>query len=187
VTTPGVLPVGGALVQRFSPSRFGSCLCAFRIRPWRYIHRELRPKTLESRFYWNVLVFPDLRTLRRYVEWRTGEPAAGCRAAAQVSPLPIVGYRKGMRPRVHSRLGEALFARGHIGTEIVSHEAVHIATSTLRAVELQATGNCTAKLLKLTVDIDNGEERLAYMIGSCARQLVAAFYDAKLYGRRRAA
>ncbi len=71
---------------------------------------------------------------------------------------------------VARKIGDVLFYKDCLGSECVSHEAVHMATSYLRVV----------RQLKLTDQIDENEEKLAYCIGSCTRQIVDDLYKLKI-------
>lgn len=68
------------------------------------------------------------------------------------------------------KIGAVLFYKDLLGSECISHEAVHIATSYLRHTDQ----------LKLSDQIDENEEKLAYCIGSCTRQIVDNLYKLKI-------
>lgn len=68
------------------------------------------------------------------------------------------------------KIGDVLFCKEILGSECISHEAVHMATSYLRL---------TNQLI-LTSQIDENEEKLAYCIGSCTRQIVDNLYKLRI-------
>ncbi|BDA74340.1 hypothetical protein CAL7716_085060 [Calothrix sp. PCC 7716] len=68
------------------------------------------------------------------------------------------------------KIGTVLFYKDLLGSETISHEAVHMATSYLRILDQ----------LKLSNQIDENEEKLAYCIGSCTRQIVDNLYKLKI-------
>ncbi|HYW17716.1 MAG TPA: hypothetical protein VE956_00130 [Nodularia sp. (in: cyanobacteria)] len=68
------------------------------------------------------------------------------------------------------KIGNVLFCKEILGSECISHEAVHMATSYLRLTQQ----------LQLTGQIDENEEKLAYCIGSCTRQIVDNLYKLKI-------
>jgi hypothetical protein len=67
-------------------------------------------------------------------------------------------------------VGRVLFYKDLLGSEVISHEAVHMATSYLRFINQ----------LKLSDQIDADEEKLAYCAGSCTRQIVDSLYKSKI-------
>lgn len=68
------------------------------------------------------------------------------------------------------KIGDVLFYKDCLGSECISHEAVHMATNYLRF----------KNQLLLTDQIDENEEKLAYCIGSCTRQIVDNLYKLKI-------
>lgn len=68
------------------------------------------------------------------------------------------------------KIGDVLFYKNCLGSECISHEAVHMATSYLRLINQLHLGD----------QIDEGEEKLAYCIGSCTRQIVDNLYKLKI-------
>lgn len=165
---------------RFGPARAALLEGAesFRVRPWRHVPPSLLPAGLTRRFWWRVVVFPDRDSQRRYHAWRTRE-ADRDGFGAIVIPLMVLNIRRDRPPRLDSRLGEVLLRRGALGTELISHEAVHVAASTLRLLA-DAAGD--PRGLDLGDEIGNREEQLAYMAGGFARDTVAALYDLGAYG-----
>lgn len=85
--------------------------------------------------------------------------------------IPIWHEKYNGSERITSpKIGDVLFCKEILGSECISHEAVHMATSYLRF---------TNQLL-LTEQIDENEEKLAYCIGSCTRQIVDNLYKLKI-------
>ncbi|WP_138503394.1 hypothetical protein [Nostoc sp. PA-18-2419] len=85
--------------------------------------------------------------------------------------LPIWRYRyEGDEQITAPKVGNVLFYKECLGSECISHEAVHMATSYLRLIQQ----------LQLTDQIDENEEKLAYCIGSCMRQIVDNLYKLKI-------
>lgn len=76
--------------------------------------------------------------------------------------IPITRIKfQGDEEIVVPEIGVVLFHENAINIEAITHESVHVATSYLRA----------KNQLKLSDEIDEGEERLAYCIGICAEQI----------------
>lgn len=144
---------------------------AFRVRPARWMPSHLLPAALTHRLYWIVRVFEDAEAARAFHVWRCLEPATDFEG--EVVPLPVIRFPKRKRggkrrpPHLLPRQGELLLHRGWIGTEVIAHEAVHLATSTLRA--LADLSSADAGLVALGEEIDDNEERLAYLAGIFAR------------------
>lgn len=67
-------------------------------------------------------------------------------------------------------IGTVLFYKDLLRSSVISHEAVHMATSYLRITDQ----------LKLSDQIDDDEEKLAYCVGSCMRQIVDSLYKLKI-------
>lgn len=87
----------------------------------------------------------------------------------------IVTPKRGQRqfkPYVSPRLGIVLFFTGRLKTEILVHESVHLALSTLRHTRQ------TVKFGKMN---DDREETLAYVAGNIGRLLAVAFYEHKVW------
>jgi hypothetical protein len=68
------------------------------------------------------------------------------------------------------KIGDVLFYQGLLGSECITHEAVHMATSYLRISDSLILGD----------QIDEHEEKLAYCIGSCTRQIVDNLYKLEI-------
>lgn len=97
----------------------------------------------------------------------------------KLRPYQSEGYQAIVLPKwkqkgdliVSAKIGDVLLNKDWLGTRVISHEAAHIATSFLRIL----------KLLKLTEQIDENEERLAYCIGQCNSAIVTGLYKYDLY------
>jgi hypothetical protein len=116
-----------------------------------------------SKFYWHVHIF--------------GAKVSSCEHdkdggyGALTVPLWREKYLEDGSVLLAPKLGDVLFYRDCLGSECVSHESVHMATSYLRRI-----GS-----LKLGSDIDDDEELLAYCIGICTQQIVDKCYENELY------
>lgn len=149
---------------------------SFVVKPALRIPRELRPAELTFRLYWRVYVFASKEAMHRYEQWRNDEDRA-LRFLGMVIPMPVFrvdarGYVASCRPK----LGELLLHRQRLGTAVLCHESIHMATESLRAVAL-LQGVPVRKLLGLGKEIDDKEERLAYVSCELCRQIVDALYE----------
>lgn len=138
------------------------------MKPARFMPKIYLPERLTFALYWKVWVFPSKRAMHAYAAWRTdGRNVDGF--AGIVIPMHterIIGRRPELRPK----LGELLLCRQALGTSVLSHEALHMATSTLRSVG-------PTELLRLGPEIDEPEERLAYLMCGLCRQVVDGLYE----------
>jgi hypothetical protein len=115
--------------------------------------------------HWIVRCYPDLASMRAaYAELsqHAGMLPEEEDAAAVVIPQKTVNYTDG-KEEVLPTLGYALFAATHLGQDIISHEAVHLATNYFRHMDVFPTLN--------KEECDAAEEELAFCVGDCARQL----------------
>jgi hypothetical protein len=145
----------------------------FRLRPSAHMPTELIPEGLGSRIWWSMLVFPDIDAMRCYAAWRT---RGRCSDAFHGIAIPFYrwSFVKREDGRIIPKLGEVLFSREHLSTPVISHEAIHVATSTLRALRVP---------LDLGEDIGDCEERLAYMACSITQQIVDRLWEAGIYAQ----
>lgn len=143
-------------------------LADFKVNPGRY--NPFRPS---FRHYYRVRAFVEKKAM-----WAV---------AAKLSPwekdqdggfgaltMPKYRQRPGENDEwiISPKIGDLLFCKDYIGSEVISHESVHAATSFLRILGK----------LKLNDQIDDDEELLAHCVGSIMRQIVQGFYDAGAYG-----
>lgn len=122
----------------------------------------------EKSRYWQVYVFPDLSQLRRGLEQLGchGFHKDGGACTACIGPGNGTG----------DLIGFAMFSETHLNTEIVSHEAAHMASHYVRRMNpksLDIGGHPTRARV-------NAEERIAYAVGCCCDQLVRGF-EKRLY------
>jgi hypothetical protein len=136
-------------------------LCKIKVIPGKY-----SPFIKEYRHYYHVLIFENKQDM-----WNVGAKISphqkdknGCYGA-----ITIPAWRErfdGDNWIKSPKIGTVLFYKALLGSEVISHEAVHMATSYLRITNE----------LRLSEQIDNDEEKLAYCIGSCTRQIVDNLY-----------
>jgi hypothetical protein len=134
------------------------------------IPSRYNPFIEDSRYYYHVHIFETKHDM-----WRVGAKLSQCEKDGVGGYGAItIPYR---REKYHDggwitapKIGDVLFYKGCLGSESISHEAVHMATSYLRL----------KNELLLTDQIDDNEEKLAYCIGSCTRQIVDNLYKLKV-------
>jgi hypothetical protein len=136
----------------------------FKVVPGRY-----NPFVKEYRHYYHVLVFTT-----KHEMWKTGAKLSSFEKDKDggygALTMPIWRERfDGSQIIRAPKIGSVLFHTGCLGSEAISHEAVHMATSYLRLINQ----------LKLTDQIDENEEKLAYCISGCTRQIVDNLYKFK--------
>jgi hypothetical protein len=121
--------------------------------------------------YWIVFVFADKGYMRRAFHQLNITNDHDDRFGAIVMPQE---RRRaiGRKWRSSPSLGYALFARTQLGMETQCHESIHLALGYLRRI-----GRCP----RLRKETDEGEERLAYYAGWCARQLNNGFHKSHCY------
>lgn len=159
--------------------RLSSDLCGvrqFRVKPARFMPRELRPPSLEFRLYYKVMVFPADTFMRGYAQRRRPEGVSSDHYAAITLPSPSLSYRGAHAGRLLPKLGELCLWSSRLGTSVLSHEAVHLAIDALRTAGQVETGD-PLHYLGLGEEIDFKEERLAYLTCGLCRQIVEGLYD----------
>lgn len=110
--------------------------------------------------YWQVEIFKHKQQfLRRYRDI-THPDARMDMEYCEAIVCPRTRYRADMQ--LDNRLGLVLFLQMSLTPEIIAHEAVHQATHFIRVNRISS--------LKLTEEIDEREETLAYTIGNCVQQ-----------------
>lgn len=125
-----------------------------------------------NRFY-EVWIFEDESAMRRgATEISQQDYIQGESFGAMV--LPSVRYRisKSGQTIFHTQIGDAVFHKGKLGSGLIAHECIHLATSYLRSFQ--------RPVLALSDQIDDTEERLAYAASSCCRQLVDWLYELEI-------
>ena len=134
------------------------------------IPAKYNPFIKDFRHYYHIHIFETKAKM-----WETGAKLSSWdkdkngRYGAITIPLWRERYQK--KERITApKIGNVLFYRECLGSECISHEAVHMATSYLRFINQ----------LALTSQIDENEEKLAYCIGSCTRQIVDNLYKLKI-------
>ena len=131
---------------------------------------RFNPFIREFRHYYHVLVFETKQDM-----WDAGAKLSSFEKDQNggYGALTIPLWRErhdGEKWIKAPKIGTVLFYKDLLGSEVISHEAVHMATSYLRHT----------KELKLSDQIDDDEEKLAYCIGSCVRQIVDNLYKLKV-------
>ncbi len=137
-------------------------LAKFEVNPGKY-----NPYKPDSRYYYHVHVFSTRESM-----WAAGAKISPWEKdhAARYGAITIPCWKE--KPLGNAwlrapKIGDVLFHIQCLGSECISHEAVHMATSYLRALNLLKLGD--------QID-DDDEERLAYCIGGCTRQIVDELY-----------
>lgn len=127
------------------------------------------PFTQEYKHYYHVCIFDSKKEM-----WSTGAKLSSHdKDKGGYGALTIPTWREKFvdgQKVLAPKIGNVLFYKDCLGSECISHEAVHMATSYLRI-----TGQ-----LKLSDEIDEDEEKLAYCIGACTRQIVDNLYKLKI-------
>lgn len=127
------------------------------------------PFIQEYRHYYNVLIFATKDDM-----WEAGtklSPYDKDKGGYGAITIPIWREKFVDGQLVKTpKIGNVLFYKDCLGSECISHEAVHMATSYLRILDQ----------LKLSDQIDEDEEKLAYCIGACTRQIVDSLYKLKI-------
>ena len=141
-------------------------IAKFKINPGTY-----NPYKPSFKHYYEVHIFDRCENLWTYGYSRTKDE----RNKAGYGALTIPLWRERLDRSnnawiVAPKVGDVLFYRERLGTSVITHESVHAATSFLRIL----------KKLKLSDQIDNDEELLAYCVGSIASQIVNKLYELKI-------
>ena len=153
---------------------------SFIVKPARYVPRDLRPAQLSFKLYWRVYVFATKQAMRSYSQWRTAAERSG-RFLGQVLPMPVLRFDKsGRATACRPKLGEVLLCRQGLSSDVISHESIHVATETLRAVANVMSLEPDA-LLRLGGEIDDVEERLCYIACRVCGQIVDELHERKLF------
>ena len=131
---------------------------------------KFNPFLKDFRHYYHVHIFDDKNQM-----WQTGAKISSHdkdkNGGYGAITIPLWRSRLEGEKRITApKIGDVLFYKDLLGSECISHEAVHMATSYLRFIDELALSN----------QIDEGEEKLAYCIGSCARQIVDNLYKLKI-------
>lgn len=134
----------------------GKSLLKFALKPGYY-----NPWLKEYRHYYHVSVFPDNQAM-----WEYGRKLSSFekdqKGGWSAITIPIWREKyKNDRVIKAPKIGDVLFDRDHLSIDVISHEAVHMATSYLRFLER----------LKLSEQIDEDEERLAYCVCHCTNAI----------------
>lgn len=130
------------------------------------------PFNLSRKHYFSVHVFASQAEMyRKYDQLSIFGPRSDPDYSAITMPLVRRKFDAKGNSKLMPKIGNALFWQGSLGTTAITHESVHIATTYLRVLnELRLDpGN-----------IDDEEEKLAYSVGSVARQIVAQLYEHQL-------
>lgn len=140
-------------------------LAKFKVYPGKF-----NPFLKDFQHYYHTHIFETKEQM-----WEAGARLSSCekdknnRYGAITMPVWRERY-EGDRRVIAPKIGNVLFYAGLLGSRCISHEAVHMATSYLRLVNQ----------LALVDEIDEGEEKLAYCVGSCASQIVDSLYKFKI-------
>lgn len=118
---------------------------------------------LTLRHFWLVRVFETVERLRAYAAWRGSESPD--KADAIVMPRDRKRYdRKRRSWCTMPKLGEVCFHLNSLREHVIAHEAVHVASSTLRIFDGERSVN-------LGDSIGDREEQLAYLVTTVVWQI----------------
>jgi hypothetical protein len=121
--------------------------------------------------YFNVHVFNTQEDMHSYaLRISSHERLRSDSEVADWLGLVVPSYRVSRDNVISPKVGDILLWQERLGVGLVSHEAVHAATSFLRIM-----GN-----LRLGNQIDHDEESLAYTIGSVTKQIYSKLYSLKV-------
>lgn len=138
----------------------------FRINPGTY-----NPYKPSFKHYYHVHIFDSQENMWAYGYRRTKDEKNKFGYGALTIPLWREKFdSKSKAWIVAPKIGDVLFHKECLGMTVITHESVHLATSFLRVL----------KILKLSEQIDESEEVLAYCIGSIARQIVEKLYQLEI-------
>lgn len=125
----------------------------------------------EDKLYWDIRIFPHRRAMLRF--WRRrSEETFDPKFSAIVLPRRCCIVAKDGSVVMKPFMGLVLFRKGMINAEVVSHEAVHMACEYLRRCKHST---------RLGIENDDREERLAYAIGNCVRQMADFLWNEKIW------
>jgi hypothetical protein len=133
---------------------------------------EIYPSDEEDgELFFFVSVHPNRQSmLRKYRKLSHGVKAQH-NFGAVVMERQIENFEKGKRD-VQPVLGFVLFERSYLGGAVVTHEAVHMATTYLRRVR---------KSLRLNVNDIDIEEQLAHYVERCAAKISAKLFELRIW------
>lgn len=131
-----------------------------------------------SSLYWEVEVYANQRAMvRRWRKLSIGmkekdwDKLCPHKTEAVVCPRTVwvtPAKNSKEKPTLHPRLGYTLFHREKLNTEIICHEALHMAVEYLRR---------TKQSLQLEETIGEKEETLAWAVGRLSSQIAKQLYD----------
>jgi hypothetical protein len=129
---------------------------------------------IDTKLYWEVSVYKTRRNMKEaqkeYEPYSSGDDSFG----AIVIPLHTISFTTGKE--VHSpSLGHVLFSTKQLGMETIAHEAFHMAMGFWERREPSVL------IIPPDADPNENEERLAYTIGNCARQINKNLWDNKIF------
>ena len=132
---------------------------------------RFRVEPADDGLYWRVHVYPTRDKMLR--GFRVINVSKDHREDFSAIVMPMTEWQRAGREWKKTKLlGHVLFyARGLCG-EVVSHEAVHMATSYLRRKR------CS---LHLNSQINDREERLAYCVGYCVGKITNVLHKARIW------
>ena len=122
-------------------------------------------------YYFSVLVFDTLKEMRAYAS-RTTKNSKPYFRPALAATLATGRFQV-------KELGQFCFYRGHLGTEIIAHEATHGAMRWCEAKNLPLI-NRESPNYRLGRACD-AEERFCCAVGHLASQMATMFYDSGFY------
>lgn len=142
-------------------SKLRGLVCEFKVYPNKAI----------DKCYWDVMVFKDRGAMRRACR-ELSPPECIETDAFGAIVMPVQTDHVGANRKVETQpsLGYVLFARTQIGAETVSHEAVHMALHYFRHAGINPN-----------LHKSDTEESLAYAVGLCSGQVVAALWKHGAY------
>lgn len=120
----------------------------------------------EDRFYYDVYIFDDKAEMISIAQQLNQGIVSTF--GAIVMPTRIEEFSVELNDwQITPLIGNVLFHKSFINTDVLAHEAVHMTTNWLR----------TINKLKLNDEIDEEEELLAYGVGNIVNQLTTGIFD----------
>jgi hypothetical protein len=124
-----------------------------------------------SRLHYRVLVFRNVAEMLTYARRRENPSRPGRFCKAMVSTWTRLTFVSG-RERTQPELGEMLFAKRWLGSEVLSHESTHAALGWARRAGVNPGANDLPRR--------GDEERFCYALGQTIRQLVNGLHAKRL-------
>lgn len=142
-----------------------TAICKFKLNP-----SINNPFEIEKKYYYHVQVLENREELFKVAD-KLSPQDPNHNFAAIVLPFYVYRFdydkeKDEFYSICKPKIGNVLFRKDYLNLEVISHEAVHLATNYLRLI----------KKLNLGDEIDENEELLAYCVGGMTQELITNFY-----------